>query len=207
MGTTWSVTPNPLRGSTSSTRWYTNQPLTGTVDGSLSTTLVFAFYRQTLQTVSYSVTGGGSGYSAPKFQANQFSSSSTVSMTTTPTKDWFDYGSSWVAGPNPLTGSTSSERWFTTHSTTGTIASSSTRVFNYRYQFYLTMQVTPSGAGSVSPSSGWRTPKLSLVIIATAKTGHKFLSWTGTGTGSYTGTSRSKTITMNSPITETANFT
>jgi len=203
-GTTWSVTPNPLGGSTSSQGWYSNQPLTGTAS---STTVVFTFYRQTLQTLSYSVSGGGSGYSSPTFQTNQFGSSSTVTLTTTATKYWFDYGSTWTAGPNPLAGSTSSERWFTTQTITGTIGSSSTNAFKYQHQFYLTMQVTPSGSGTVTPSSGWYNAGQSVTIGATAKIGHRFQSWTGTGTGSYTGTSSSHTITMNSPITETANFT
>ena len=203
-GTTWSVTPNPLGGSTSSQRWYSNQPLTGTAS---STTVVFTFYRQTLQTLSYSVSGGGSGYSSPTFQTNQFGSSSTVTLTTTATKYWLDYGSTWTAGPNPLAGSTSSERWFTTQTITGTIGSSSTGAFKYQHQFYLTMQVTPSGSGTVTPSSDWYNAGQSVTIRATAKTGHRFQSWTGTGTGSYTGTSSSHTITMNSPITETAKLT
>jgi C1A family cysteine protease len=202
-GTTWSVTPNPLGGSSSSQRWYSNQPLTGTAS---STTLVFTFYRQTLQTLSYSVSGGGSGYSPPTFQANQFGSPLPVTLTTTATRYWFDYGSTWTAGPNPLSGSTSSERWFTTQTITGTIGSSSTRAFKYQHQYYLMMQVSPVGAGSVSPSSGWHNAGQSVTIRATAKTGHRFQSWTGTGAGSYMGTSSSHTITMNSPITETANF-
>ncbi len=43
-------------------------------------------------------------------------------------------------------------------------------------------------------------------IQATPTSNHIFLSWTGTGTGSYTGTNNPATVTMNGQITETANF-
>ena len=203
-GSAWSVSRNPLGGSTTFQQWYSNQPLTGAA--SSSTTTVFVFYRQTLQTLSYSVSGGGSGYAPPTFQASQFGSSTSIGLTNTATGYWYDYDSSWTVAPNPLTGSGSSERWFTTKTTSGTIGASTTRAFSYQHQFYLTMQMTPSGAGSTNPSSGWYNAGQTVTIKATANTGHKFVSWIGTGTGSYTGSSKSTTITMNSAITETANF-
>jgi hypothetical protein len=67
--------------------------------------------------------------------------------------------------------------------------------------------MTASGPGTVTPSSGWYNKGAKVTITATATTGHKFKSWTGIGTGSYTGKSASHTITMNSAITETATFT
>jgi hypothetical protein len=199
-GTTWSVAPNLLGGSSSSQRWYSNQALTGTAS---STTLVFVFYRQMLQALSYSVSGGGSGYSPPTFQANQFGAANPVALTNTATGYWYDYGSPWTV-TNPLDGSTLDERWFTTQATTGSITGSATRFFTYQHQFYLTMQVTPSG--SVSPNCGWHNAGQRLTISATANSGYGFLFWTGSGAGSYTGTSVPATITMNSAITETANF-
>jgi hypothetical protein len=68
------------------------------------------------------------------------------------------------------------------------------------------MLASPSAAGSVTPGSGWQNARSKVTVIASAKTGYKFLSWTGSGTGSYSGTSASTTITMNAPITETGNF-
>jgi len=199
-GSNWSVTSNPLGGSSSSQRWDSNQPLTGT---SSATTVVFVFYRQTWQKLSYSVSGGGSAYSLPTFQANQFGSPTPIALMTTPTGYWYDYGSSWTLTPNPLSGSGPIERWFTTQTTSGTIGGSSTRAFSYQHQFYLTMQVTPSGQGSASPNSGWFNAAQKVTIKATAKTGYKLIEWTGS---SYSGTSASATITVNSPIIETANF-
>jgi len=115
-----------------------------------------------------------------------------------------DAGSPWSVTPNPLTGSGSSQRWYSTQALTGT-ASTTTIVFAFQHQYYLTMKV--SGPGTVTPSSGWQNAGVTVTIKATAKTGHTFKSWTGTGTGSYTGTSATHTITMNAAITETATFT
>jgi hypothetical protein len=199
----WSVTPNPLGGSSSTQRWYSAQPLSGTAS---STTMVFSFYHQTWQMLSYSVVGGGSGYSAPVFQANQFGVVTPVPLANTATGNWFDSGSDWTVLPNPLTGSTTSERWFTTQATSGTIGASSTRTFTYQHQFYLTMLTSSSSAGTIWPASGWHNTGGQVIILAIAQAGHKFVSWTGTGSGSYTGTSMFATITMNSAITETANF-
>jgi len=72
-------------------------------------------------------------------------------------------------------------------------------------QYYLT--TTAGAGGKVTPSSGWRTSGATISISATAATGYTFNSWSGGGTGSYSGTSNSASITMNSPIAEMATFT
>ncbi|BBE42429.1 InlB B-repeat-containing protein [Conexivisphaera calida] len=75
-------------------------------------------------------------------------------------------------------------------------------------QYLLTMQVDPSGAGSTNPAVGsyWEPAGAALSIGATPNSGWAFASWTGTGSGSYTGTNQYPSITMDGPITETANF-
>jgi hypothetical protein len=156
-------------------------------------------------TLSYAVVGGGLGYSAPTFTTYQFGSSISQVLTTTATGYWFDAASSWSV-PNPLLGSTSSQRWWTSLPTSGTISSARTVAFSYQHQYYLTMQASPQSGGTVSPSSGWQNAGISVPISASPATGFVFLSWTGAGTGSYTGTSNSWSIAMNGPITETANF-
>jgi len=200
-GATWTLTPNPLGGSSSTQRWDSNQALSGSAS---SETLVFMFYRQTLQKLSYSVTGGGSGYSSPTFKAKQFGSSTPVTLTTSVTGYWLDYGSSWTIA-NPLPGSSSSERWYTTQPTSGIIGASTTTTFSYQNQYYLTLKAI--GPGSVTPGSGWNNAGSIVSIKATPNSGHKFKSWTGSGTGSYTGKKNPATVTMNSAITEIANFT
>src|SRR4029077_4272843 len=72
-------------------------------------------------------------------------------------------------------------------------------------QYYLTM-----GAGSggrVSPSSLWKNSGAVVSLSATPSAGYTFSGWTGSGTGSYSGTTNPASITMSGPITETAAFT
>ena len=74
----------------------------------------------------------------------------------------------------------------------------------YSKQYYLTMKA--GTGGSVSPSSGWRDAGSSVTIKATPNSGYVFDRWSGSGSGSYSGTSSTATIRMNAPITETAYF-
>jgi hypothetical protein len=85
-------------------------------------------------------------------------------------------------------------------------SSSQTVTASYKTQYYLTMQANPTAGGTVSPSSGWRDAGSAVSIQATASTGYSFSSWSGSGTGSYTGSSNPVTITINGQITETASF-
>jgi uncharacterized repeat protein (TIGR02543 family) len=108
---------------------------------------------------------------------------------------------------NQISGGTGTRYVTSTPSGRITVTGTTTIQIQYRTQYYLTMQVTPAGAGTTSPSSGWHDAGTTVTISATARTGHAFISWTGTGSGSYTGTSRTSSVIMNSPITETATFT
>ena len=60
--------------------------------------------------------------------------------------------------------------------------------------------------GTVSPASGLFNSGQSVNITATASTGYSFAGWTGSGAGSFTGATSAASVTMNGPITETANF-
>jgi uncharacterized repeat protein (TIGR02543 family) len=64
-----------------------------------------------------------------------------------------------------------------------------------------------TGGSSVTPSDGWHNSGESVGISATAASGYTFSSWTGSGAGSYSGSSNAASVTMNAPVTETANFT
>jgi hypothetical protein len=166
---------------------------------------MFTFYQQYLQTLSYSVAGGGSGYGAPTFTANEFGSSFGQTLTTTPTGYWFDAGVPWKV-TNPLTGPSSGEQWLTTQKTSGKVTGSAKYALKYQHQYFLTMQpVNPPGTGTATPSSNWYNAGSKVTIKATAKTGYKFHSWTGNAAG-YSGPSASTTLSMTAPITETANF-
>jgi hypothetical protein len=76
----------------------------------------------------------------------------------------------------------------------------------YGAQYYLTMEANPSSEGSVSPGSGWYNSGAPVTISETPASGYTFAGWAGTGSGSYSGTTGSTSITMNAPITETADF-
>jgi hypothetical protein len=154
-------------------------------------------------TVSYSVSGGGSP-TAPVFHYVLKGASKSLTLGTSAVKVSVDAGSTWSVTPNPLTGSSSSQRWYSSQTLTGT-ASATTIIFAFQHQYRLTM--VASGPGTMSPSSGWYNSGQTVTITAKANSGHEFKSWTGSGTESYTGTKNPATITMNSAITETATFT
>jgi len=198
-GSSWSVSPNPLSGSGSSERWSSSQTLSGTISSSSS--LVFTFYHQYLQTLSYSVVGGGTGYSAPTYTANQFGSS--FGQVLTATGYWFDNGASWTI-TNPLGGSTGSEQWITSQSASGTISSAQTIAFSYQHQYYLTMQA--GTGGSVIPASGWQNSAANVTITAIPNEGYAFASWTCTGTGCFAGTKNPSWVVVSATMTETGSF-
>ncbi|MBI5021905.1 MAG: T9SS type A sorting domain-containing protein [Ignavibacteriales bacterium] len=72
-------------------------------------------------------------------------------------------------------------------------------------QYYLTMNA--NAGGTVTPASGWFNRSQSVQITAIPITGYNFTTWAGLGSGSYSGAINPSAVTMNSPITETANFT
>jgi YVTN family beta-propeller protein len=205
-GASWTVSPNPLAGSSATERWYSNQALTGTA--SSAQTLNFTFYHQFLQTLSYGIGGSPAGSpTAPTFTSNRFGSSFPQTLTASPTGYWFDNGASWNVSPNPLVGSSSSERWYSSQALTGTVSSAQALVFTFYHQFYLTMQVSPSSKMvTLSPGSSWQNAGSTVPIQATSSISFVFSSWSGSGSGSYTGRNNPATIMMGGPITEVANF-
>jgi len=75
---------------------------------------------------------------------------------------------------------------------------------NFTTQYYLTMS---HGTGTVTPASGWKNSGTAVSISATPASGYIFSNWTGSGTGSYTGSANPSSITMGGPISEAAAFT
>lgn len=75
---------------------------------------------------------------------------------------------------------------------------------SFTTQYFLTMN--PNSGGTVAPSSGWHNLGQNVSITATPATGYAFSSWSGSGSGSYTGSNNPASITMNGPITQTASF-
>lgn len=138
----------------------------------------------------------------------------TVDGTTYTTAQTF----SWVSGSSHSISTTSSQGggegiqylwsgWSDGGSISHTVAptSSTTYTANFTTQYYLTMN--EGAGGNASPGSGWHNSGTIVPINASAINGYTFSSWTGSGAGSYSGSSSSASVTMNGPITETANFT
>jgi hypothetical protein len=75
---------------------------------------------------------------------------------------------------------------------------------NFITQYYLAL--TAGLGGGVSPASLWTNGGLPLNISATPSNGFAFSSWTGVGSGSYSGRTNPAPITLNGPITEDAAF-
>jgi hypothetical protein len=88
------------------------------------------------------------------------------------------------------------------------ISSSATYDARYKTQYQLAMQANPRSIGTTNPSVGtyWYDSGSSVTISATANPGYTFSSWSGSGSGSYTGSANPSSVTMNGPITETGNF-
>ncbi|MCL5433896.1 MAG: hypothetical protein M1538_02885 [Candidatus Marsarchaeota archaeon] len=85
---------------------------------------------------------------------------------------------------------------------------------NTTYQFYqLIMKASPTGGGTTIPSvgshllSGGGGVIDEVEIDAVTNPGYVFYGWSGTGSGSYTGTDNPATINMSGDINETAVFT
>ncbi len=73
---------------------------------------------------------------------------------------------------------------------------------NYKTQFYVQTQALPAAEGSVSPSSGWYDAGTQLSFEATPNSGYGFLNWSG----SWSGDENPRSVTVNSAIDVTANF-
>ena len=77
---------------------------------------------------------------------------------------------------------------------------------SYEIQYYLSMISYPSNGGILLPLSGWYNSTTTIKIEEIPNKTFEFVSWSGTGNGSYTGSKNNVTIKINGPITEKAIF-
>ncbi|MDH2901718.1 MAG: hypothetical protein PXY39_12185 [archaeon] len=153
-------------------RWMTGA---SSISANSSGTAVASYYHQYDVPLSYSVLGGGSGYSAPSLIFNYLGSLSSLSLTETPTASWMD-ASSWSI-TTLLGGSNSLEQWETT-TTSGTIASTNEITLTYNHQFYVSWAVSSSAGGTVTPAqSQWYNSGAVVQISASSFSGYDFTSW------------------------------
>jgi subtilase family serine protease len=146
-------------------------------------------------------------------QTNPVGRSFAVDGTTfssTQTFSWVPGSSHTIAAGSPQSGGTGTQFAWNSWSDAGAIShmvsptTATTYTANFNTQFMLTMSA--GSGGTVSPASGFFNSGQPVSISAIPNTNFAFTGWTGTGTGSFTGATNPATVTMNSPITETAAF-
>jgi len=134
-----------------------------------------------------------------------------TSYTTTQTFSWQPGSTHTIATTSPQSGATGVRYVWTNWSGGGAIShtvaptTNKTYTANFNTQYFLTM--SHGTGGTVSPTSGWRNGGAAISISAIPATGYGFTNWSGSGTGSFSGTNNPASITMGGPITETATFT
>lgn len=133
-----------------------------------------------------------------------------ITYTSSQTFNWAPGSTHAIATTSPQSGASGTQYVWSNWSDSGAIShtvaptSGTTYTANFAIQYYLTMSADPGG--TVSPASGWRNGGTSVPISATPNAGYTFTGWTGAGSGSYTGTTNSISVTMNGPIAEMAGF-
>jgi len=152
-GTDWSVS-STLEGSNSTQRWETNQTTTGVITSPMSTAL--HYFEQDYVSFGFNVTGGGSGFSPPRFTYYSFGQAHS---TPPGIGVWADSGSKYQY-QSLLPGSSGDERWFT--DSTGVIDHPNQVSVTYYHQFLVTFKVSFKNAGIL--------PSLSLLSKSAGKT-------------------------------------
>jgi hypothetical protein len=152
----------------------TNNPATNAVTMNGAITETAAWSHQYSMTLSFSVSGG-SGYTAPTFNATRNGVYAPQVLTTTATAYWYDAGTSWTV-TNPLAGGSGTTRWYTSQSTSGTV-SVQTTAFAYAYQvFGVDTNCIGFGSESSSGSSPVQTTSMTAqaneLIIVIVTSGH-----------------------------------
>ncbi len=154
-----------------------------------------------IYSVMFSETGlpSGTSWSVTLNGAMETSTSSTITFNE-------PNGTYGYTVSTPISGG-SGVRYVTVSSGSVTVNGNNAAVpVSYTTQYYLSTYSSPSTGGTTTPLSGWYNASSTVTISATPDSGYAFLSWTGSGSGNYTGKSSSHAITMDSPITETAYF-
>jgi hypothetical protein len=189
-------------------------PTTFTVANNANKT--FYYYDLLLATISYSILGGGyplspsvSYVTAPSMPRN---SDTLILVNSSIPKIgnitiWPQRGSI-LNLTGQLSGSNSTERWELNQPNSSYLLVDHSFEISLQYynQYYVWILANLTSGGEVSPISDWYNADTSLLISATPNTAYSFISWTGTGTGSYSGSAPDAQITIGGSITEVAHF-
>lgn len=166
----------------------------GAVQAATAVTVTIA---SSIPGLSFTVTGSGcsaGSYATPQALAWAPGSSCTVNIADpAPSGGVKNSFSGWADGPVMM------PRTFTAP------AANTTYTANFLAVSYL-LTVQGGAGGVVAPATGYVAAGTAPALSATPNPGYTFGGWTGSGTGSYTGTNPTPQITVNAPITETAAF-
>lgn len=134
-----------------------------------------------------------------------------TTLTSTQTFSWASGSTHTIGTTSPQNGGTGVRHVWMNWSDGGAIShavaptTNKTYTATFKTQYHLTM--THGTGGTVSPMSGWKNGGTAISISAMLASGFGFTNWTGSGTGSFSGSNNPASITMGGPITETATFT
>jgi len=123
---------------------------------------VVSFAQPVRLTASFSVQGGGAGYSLPVLSYVYNGLQLSATLTTSPAAYTLDSGTSWNIA-NPLTGSSNSERWQTIQTASGTATSAQTISMVYYHQFNV-----PFNYAVNDQSSGYFSPTFSYIQFSSS---------------------------------------
>ena len=110
---------------------------------------VYFEHDTTTMTVSYLVNGDATGSSAPSISYYYHDASQSYTLTGTPTDISVDIGSTWMVSPNPLSGSTTDKRWYSSDTLSAT-ATGGTFVFTYYLQWNIPAKFSTSDSSNPS---------------------------------------------------------
>jgi protein phosphatase len=203
-GSQWSADPIP--GTSPDERWAVS-PQKATGNATVDQSIIFKYYHEFQLKAFYGVRFGGSLPSQPTLVVFQGGLQSGIPLTNESYTYWADEGDTWTVNQS-LLGSSSLERWWTSNAT-GIVTGAGTLEVIYLHQFLLTMIVDPSGSGSTAPLNGsenWENATSVVEIQANPAAGFVFRSWSCSGGGCIAQSQNPAQVTMNGPITETAQF-
>jgi len=118
---------------------------------------------------------------------------------------WVSPGTSWFA-THLLPGSSNKERWVTSRAVNGTISAPTTLQLTYQHQYTVATNSLPPTGGSIATGPGWVDAGTTITLTQNASTGWKFEYWTGSGNGSYSGTSNTTAFLLTGPVVENATY-
>ncbi len=204
-GTTVSISNNIL--GMSQDRWGTPITTWNISQTNQIPTLIIYFHQYQV-TPGYSTSDGSVSSSNLTLSGIQYGSNYQLSLTTTNQTTWLDANTTWSV-PTIITAPSGIEQWVCSTGISGNITGAITINPNYIHQYYLAVISTygnPLGQGWYNAGNA-ATFNASSPVSGGSTTQYMFAGWSGSGSGSYSGTNISQTVTMNNSITETTSWT